>query len=130
MLLNGVLGGGVTLLLILPPPVHLVTGPIGPLVGGFVAGSRLSHRSLGAALGTAAVMALTVAAATSVVAVAVLLIVARLLHESVSRLSLVLLIPPALGLYTIVLGTVGVFMGMARRERKRRVATSVAHPTQ
>jgi hypothetical protein len=39
-LLAGMLGAGVALACVLPPILHFVTGPLGPLIGGFVAASR------------------------------------------------------------------------------------------
>jgi hypothetical protein len=39
-LLSGLLGAGVAMACILPPLLHLVTGPLGPLIGGFVAANR------------------------------------------------------------------------------------------
>jgi hypothetical protein len=34
------MGAGVALACVLPPILHFVTGPLGPLIGGFVAASR------------------------------------------------------------------------------------------
>lgn len=39
-LLAGVLGAGVAVVCVAPPIVHLVTGPLGPFIGGFVAASH------------------------------------------------------------------------------------------
>jgi hypothetical protein len=41
-LLAGVTGAIVTICCALPPLVHLVTGPLGPFIGGFVAGNKVS----------------------------------------------------------------------------------------
>jgi hypothetical protein len=40
-ILAGVIGGGVTLVCVLPPILHFVTGPLGPLIGGFVAAKQV-----------------------------------------------------------------------------------------
>lgn len=40
-LVSGIIGAGVSLACILPPLLHLVTGPLGPLIGGFVAANRV-----------------------------------------------------------------------------------------
>ncbi|HVW26482.1 MAG TPA: hypothetical protein VHC69_14035 [Polyangiaceae bacterium] len=39
-LVSGLLGAGVAMACILPPLLHLVTGPLGPCIGGFVAANR------------------------------------------------------------------------------------------
>jgi hypothetical protein len=39
-IVSGFLGAGVAVACVLPPIVHLVTGPLGPLIGGFVAANR------------------------------------------------------------------------------------------
>ena len=39
-LLSGLLGAAVSLACLLPPLLHLVTGPLGPFIGGFVAANR------------------------------------------------------------------------------------------
>ncbi len=39
-ILSGLLGAGVALACIVPPVVHLVAGPVGPFLGGFVAANR------------------------------------------------------------------------------------------
>lgn len=40
-ILAGVIAGGVTLVCFLPPILHFVTGPLGPLIGGFVAAKQV-----------------------------------------------------------------------------------------
>lgn len=39
--LASALGFGIAVLLLLPPVLHLCSGPLGPLAGGFVSGNRL-----------------------------------------------------------------------------------------
>lgn len=39
-ILAGLLGAGIAIGCVLPPIVHLVTGPLGPFIGGFVAANR------------------------------------------------------------------------------------------
>jgi hypothetical protein len=39
-LIAGIMGAGIAIGCVLPPVVHLVTGPIGPFLGGFVAGNK------------------------------------------------------------------------------------------
>jgi hypothetical protein len=40
-ILAGVIGAAICLGCVLPPIVHLIAGPVGPFVGGFVAGNRV-----------------------------------------------------------------------------------------
>lgn len=49
-LLGGLLGAAVALGCVLPPVLHLVTGPLGPLIGGFVAASRINPGTRGRAI--------------------------------------------------------------------------------
>ena len=39
-ILSGLLGAGIALACVVPPVVHLVAGPVGPFLGGFVAANR------------------------------------------------------------------------------------------
>jgi hypothetical protein len=41
---SGLIGAGVSLACILPPLLHIVTGPLGPFIGGFVAANRVQPR--------------------------------------------------------------------------------------
>jgi len=41
-LVSGLMGAGVSMACILPPILHLVIGPLGPFIGGFVAANRVS----------------------------------------------------------------------------------------
>jgi hypothetical protein len=41
-LASGIIGAGVSMACILPPILHLVTGPLGPFIGGFVAANRVA----------------------------------------------------------------------------------------
>jgi protein-S-isoprenylcysteine O-methyltransferase Ste14 len=49
-LASGLLGAGVAIACVLPPIVHLVTGPLGPLIGGFVAANRVRVGARGRAI--------------------------------------------------------------------------------
>jgi hypothetical protein len=48
--LSGLLGVGIAVGCVLPPLVHLITGPLGPFIGGFVAANRSHARSRGRAI--------------------------------------------------------------------------------
>jgi len=47
---SGLLGAGVAIACVLPPIVHLVSGPLGPLIGGFVAANRAKPGARGRAI--------------------------------------------------------------------------------
>ena len=49
-LLGGLVGAAIAIGCVLPPVLHLVTGPLGPLIGGFVAASRINPRTRGRAI--------------------------------------------------------------------------------
>ena len=57
MLRGALLGFGVALLMWLPPILHILTGPLGPMVGGFIGGSR-ARSSLAGAVGVGLLMGL------------------------------------------------------------------------
>jgi hypothetical protein len=64
----GLLGAGIAIGCVLPPIVHLVTGPLGPFIGGFVAANRAKPGVRGQAIiaalvgtGVAGVMAIAAA---------------------------------------------------------------------
>jgi hypothetical protein len=42
MFKGALIGIGIAALSVLPPMIHFVTGPVGPLIGGFVAGSQVT----------------------------------------------------------------------------------------
>lgn len=49
-LIAGLLGAGIAIGCVLPPIVHLVTGPLGPLIGGFIAANRAKPGPRGQAI--------------------------------------------------------------------------------
>jgi hypothetical protein len=49
-LLFGVLGVAIALACVLPPLVHLVTGPLGPFIGGFIAANQVKPAARGHAI--------------------------------------------------------------------------------
>jgi len=48
--LAGLMGLGVCVLCILPPLLHWVSGPLGPLIGGFAAGAKIKARGVEAGI--------------------------------------------------------------------------------
>ena len=66
MLKHALLGFAISLACLLPPIVHFVTGPLGPLIGGWFAGSK--HRAdPGQAMGIGVLMGLFMALPVGVV---------------------------------------------------------------
>ena len=61
MLKGALIGCGVALLMLLPPIIHFVSGPLGPLVGGFFGGAR-ARASLVEAIGVGFFMSVFMAA--------------------------------------------------------------------
>jgi len=47
-ILSGLIGFGICICCLLPPILHFITGPLGPLIGGFVAGTRTHANKKGA----------------------------------------------------------------------------------
>lgn len=44
ILISALIGTGICILCILPPMLHFLTGPLGPLIGGFVGGLRIKAK--------------------------------------------------------------------------------------
>lgn len=49
-LVSGLLGAGVAMACLLPPILHLIAGPLGPFIGGFVAANRSKPGARGRAI--------------------------------------------------------------------------------
>jgi protein-S-isoprenylcysteine O-methyltransferase Ste14 len=49
-ILAGLLGAGIAIGCVLPPLLHFVTGPLGPLIGGFIAANRAKPGARGQAI--------------------------------------------------------------------------------
>lgn len=65
MFKGALIGIGIVALSVLPPMIHFVTGPVGPLIGGFVAGSKMKATprkavGIGLLMGCLAVAPITV----------------------------------------------------------------------
>ena len=107
MIRAGIIGFVVALLMWLPPILHLLTGPLGPIVGGFIAGSRI-QASLPASIGLGLLMGLFMI--TPMVAVIVFnSTVSGVLPSGVSDI----LVYVCMGIvgYTGLMGCVGAFIG-------------------
>lgn len=71
-LFSGLLGAGVAVACLLPPILHLATGPLGPFIGGFVAANRTRPGARGRAI-----IAVTIGSAVAgLVGVAALVLIA------------------------------------------------------
>ena len=104
--LGAAIAFGVSLVCFLPPGVHFVSGPIGPLIGGYVAGSRLRlSGSEAAAVG--ALMAIGFGA-TAALAFSYLDLMPNLAWQASIPLSLIG------GIYVGTLGAVGVWLSGSR----------------
>ena len=124
-------GTVVALLCLVPPLIHFVTGPLGPFIGGVVAGAQLRSRtdSTYALILMSALMAVMLAAAVTAIAAPALAIVSIFI-ETEAQISLAML--PALALmvaiYSFGLGVVGAMLGAAFRGRQiSRVVVEAAH---
>ncbi|MBW8051116.1 MAG: hypothetical protein FVQ77_12410 [Cytophagales bacterium] len=47
-ILSGLIGFGICICCLLPPILHFITGPLGPFIGGLVAGTRIHANKKGA----------------------------------------------------------------------------------
>jgi hypothetical protein len=108
-LLAGVVGAGVALVCLMPPLVHILTGPLGPAIGGFVAARWVKPGDRGRA-----VIALTVGATLAGLVGAVAFAIIRAegapsWFPSVAALGGILV---GVAVYGAGLGAVGVSLGM------------------
>jgi hypothetical protein len=115
-ILAGVIGGGVTLVCFLPPILHFVTGPLGPLIGGFVAAKQVPPstraRIVIAAVAGAGIGAL---AATAVAIIGGLDGPRPTWLPGTETLALIVL---GVAVYTMALCALGVTLGHASMEKK------------
>ena len=107
MVRGALIGFGVTLLLLLPPVLHLFSGPPGPFIGGFLGGAKVKAQP-GMAVRIGLLMGLLISGPLGI-ALAVSSAVSSLLPEGV-RDALFFI---ALGIivYTGVLGSLGAWAG-------------------
>ena len=109
MLKGALIGFAVALAMLLPPILHWISGPLGPLVGGFLGGSRArlkpAHAPLmGLLMGLFMVAPLSLLIAASSVA-------ATLLPEGLRNILAVVAV--VIVLYTTVMGSIGAAIGGA-----------------
>jgi nitric oxide reductase large subunit len=115
MLKHALMGFGISLACLLPPIVHLISGPLGPFIGGWFAGSK--HQATPSqAIGIGSLMGLFM-----VLPLVALLAVNNLVLSWVEDDSLLIIIGIVVLGYTAVLGTVGAMVGgymLGRSSRK------------
>ena len=109
MLKGALIGFAVALAMLLPPILHWVSGPLGPLVGGFLGGSRArlrpSHAPLmGLLMGLFMVAPLSLLIAASSIA-------DTFLPEGLRNILAVVAV--VIVLYTTVMGSIGAAIGGA-----------------
>ena len=109
MLKGALIGFAVALAMLLPPILHWISGPLGPLVGGFLGGSRArlkpAHAPLmGLLMGLFMVAPLSLFIAASSVA-------DTLLPEGLRNILAVVAV--VIVLYTTVMGSIGAAIGGA-----------------
>ena len=92
----------------IPPIVHFISGPLGPLIGGFIASARTCHGRPREAVGMGLLMGLFMAIAVAIVVV-ILTTVFDILPGNESNIALIL--PIVAGTYTALLGVLGALMG-------------------
>ena len=105
MVKGAVIGFGLSILLLLIPIVHFITGPLGPLIGGYVGGGVV-RATPGQALGIGLLMALFTA---TPVILLVLALQSLAIWESAQGI-----LASAAGILAVwagVLGTVGAYFG-------------------
>lgn len=108
MLKGALVGFGVALLMLTPPIVHFVTGPLGPLVGGFFGGSR-AKATFPVAVGVGLLMALfMVAPVGGLVALGTVFDIPFLPQSVLDALGVVAVV---IVVYTGMMGTVGAVIG-------------------
>ena len=124
-LVAGLIGAGVALACVLPPLVHLVTGPLGPLIGGFVAARWLRPAAPGPVL-----IAGTIGLCLSGLGGTAAAVVAGLEHPPSWFPALDTLIPILLGiaLYGAVLGAIGVKLGSSAGRDEVRAGDASSSP--
>jgi len=104
---NSLVGFGIALLCLIPPLIHFVTGPIGPLLGGFICGARAKTRP-GQACGLGMLMGLFMAG-PAVALVVVAQIAPSLIPEAARNT--IFIVAAVVVAYTTILGTAGAMLG-------------------
>ena len=114
-------GTAVALLCLVPPLIHFVTGPLGPFIGGVVAGAQLRSRtdSTFALILMSALMAVMLAGAFTVIVGAAVVIISLFIETDTQfGLALLLTLVGVTATYAFGLGVMGSMLGAAFRGRQ------------
>ena len=121
MLKGALIGFAVALAMLLPPILHWVSGPLGPLVGGFLGGSRARLRPahpplMGLLMGLFMVLPIVV----------LLLVASTIAQAAIPKglRSMLEIVGVVIVLYTTFMGSIGAAIGGSlalRQEAKERV---------
>ena len=106
MLRAALIGVGIALIGLIIPVVHFITGPLGPIAGGFIAGQSLDAPDEGKALAVGALMGVFMGLLATPFALGVYLIA--------DVPVIVALIPAFVLAYVALLGSVGALLGAMR----------------
>lgn len=114
MIKSSLIGFLIALAMLLPPIIHFLTGPLGPLVGGFVAGTR-AKVTVGKSPIIGVIMALFMVAP-----ITMLVTFSSVTENFLPKTLQSVLIISGLGIvfYTLIMGTVGAAIGGALIRRK------------
>lgn len=105
------IGTGIALIGLIIPVVHFITGPLGPLIGGFLAGQSLDKPDEGKAIGIGVLMG----AFMGLIALPFALGVYVLVDVPI----IVLYIPAMVLAYVALLATLGALVGVMRGKAAR-----------
>ncbi len=105
------IGAGIALIGLIIPVVHFITGPLGPIIGGFLAGQSLDKPDEGKAIGVGVLMG----AFMGLIALPFALGVYVLADVPI----IVAYIPAFVMLYVALLGSVGALIGVIRSKAAR-----------
>ena len=128
MLRAALIGTGVALLCLVPPLLHFLTGPLGPFIGGAVAGANLRARTDAtyALIMMSALMAVMLGAAVAAIAGPAIFIVSLFIEtETQFSLSILPTLAFLVAVYSFGLGIVGAMLGAALKGRKADSAGEV-----
>lgn len=131
MLRAALIGTGVALLCLVPPLLHFVTGPLGPFIGGAVAGANLRARTDAtyALILMSALMAVMLGAAVAVIAGPAIFIVGLFIESDTQfSLSILPILAFLVAMYSFGLGVVGAMLGAALKGRNAGPAGEVETP--
>jgi hypothetical protein len=121
-LLGGLIGAGIAIACLIPPVVHFISGPLGPLIGGAVGGARARATGL-----SALVIGLTVGGLLAVVVPALGVLLQAILPVRFPQ-SALLAIGGGVFVYSTALGWVGALIGAWFTRDNERAST--AGPTE